>query len=338
MFEIDFWQVSISEKSADAITARWTRPDTSRMAVVVIDAGFTEFGNKVADEVEARYGTSDVDLVVSTHPDRDHIEGLALVLERLNVGELLIHIPRLHGYTQDAVGGGRADELVHIAARRGTKVTEPFTGDVFLGGILTVAGPTPEYYRQLLQEQVTGVAAAKLLGRRALAGARRIALKILRDEPPETLIDDQGGTTARNNSSVILNVFADAQRFLFTGDAGVPALSQAADYMDARGLSANPINFLDVPHHGSHHNVDPVVLDRLLAPSRAVGISPTAFISSSDKDEDHPSPRVLNALKRRDCRVFTTEQGSILHSSADAPPRLDYHALSPMPWVDESEE
>ena len=52
MHEFDFLQVTQSEKSGDAIAIRFTRSDNAEMAVIVIDAGYIDFGDILADHIE----------------------------------------------------------------------------------------------------------------------------------------------------------------------------------------------------------------------------------------------------------------------------------------------
>jgi beta-lactamase superfamily II metal-dependent hydrolase len=250
----------------------------------------------------------------------------------------MVHIPRAYGYTSDDVAAAQADELVAIASARGVGVRQPFAGEVALGGSVTVVGPSEPYYIQMLQEQTSKIAALSLALARAKARVIAKARQVLQEEPAETLVDDEGGTTPRNNSSAILSLASDGERMLFTGDAGVPALTQALDFIDANGLATLPLRFLDVPHHGSRHNVSAGLLNRILSPAARGSGTTTAFISSSDKDEHHPSPKVTNALGRRACAVFTTEDYAVInHHSPDAPPRPDYVPLTPTPWLDESD-
>jgi hypothetical protein len=63
---------------------------------------------------------------------------------------------------------------------------------------------------------------------------------------------------------VILHLVLDGHRLLLTADTGTPSLTQAADYMDALGLTATPLRFMQLPHHGSTRNVGPTILNRLL--------------------------------------------------------------------------
>jgi beta-lactamase superfamily II metal-dependent hydrolase len=330
VYEVDFLAVDPDGKSGDAITARFSTPSGSE-AVIVIDGGFTEIGVDIVNHVRRWYGTSYVDLVINTHPDADHINGLKTVLEQLRVGELLIHQPRLHGFTETDLNPEALDDLLAVARRRGVLVTEPFAGLQRFGGALTVLGPTQAYYEELLKEQLMTRSLAAVLAslyRKALAGARRVLPAL----PPETL-DDTGETTPRNDTSVITQLAVDGRRLLFTGDAGIPAIDAALDYAELSYLTSGALEFLDVPHHGSRRNLGPTVLDRLLNLQDSV----IAFVSASDSDPKHPSPKVTNALMRRGCRVYTTENGGKWHHSVDAPAR-GWPPAQPVPPLDEADD
>jgi beta-lactamase superfamily II metal-dependent hydrolase len=104
-----------------------------------------------------------------------------------------------------------------------------------------------------------------------------------------------------------------------TGDAGITSLHSALDFANSKGLNAQNLTWMQVPHHGSWKNISPSILNRLSAQ--------TALFSASSKGESvyHPSKRVLNAFKRRGMQVSGT--GS-LHShvrlcAGNTPPRTD---------------
>jgi beta-lactamase superfamily II metal-dependent hydrolase len=118
-------------------------------------------------------------------------------------------------------------------------------------------------------------------------------------------------------------------RLVLTGDAGIPALTVAADYMEDFGL-AGPLDFIQVPHHGSRRNVGPTILDRLLG---GYPQSPRAssFVSASRDDKKHPSRQVTNAFCRRGAPVCSTEGRAIRHGSPDAPVRPGWGPVDPLP-------
>jgi beta-lactamase superfamily II metal-dependent hydrolase len=331
VYEVDFLAVKPDGKSGDAITARFSTPTGTR-SVIVIDGGFTETGYELVDHIRRWYGASYVDLVINTHPDADHINGLTVVLEELTVRELLLQQPRQHGYTQADVNPEAVDDLLEVARRRNVPVTEPFAGLQAVDGALTVLGPTQDYYEELLKEQLEGrslAAAIALLLRKAKSMRRR---RVLPELPEEETLDNTGETSPRNNTSVITQLVVDGRRLLFTGDAGIPALDNALDYADFSYLTTPPLTFFDVPHHGSHHNLGPAVLDRLLIGEDNV----TAYVSASDTDPDHPSAKVTNALMRRGCTVYTTEDGGKWHHSGGLT-RNGWTTARPLPPLDESD-
>ncbi len=115
MHEIDFLKVGTEGKSGDAIALRF--PYQGIWAVVIIDGGFVDVGNELVEHVKQWYQTDHVDLVISTHPDADHINGLTPVLEGLDVGELFIHLPRLHRTDVSDWSAEAVDDLVRVALR-----------------------------------------------------------------------------------------------------------------------------------------------------------------------------------------------------------------------------
>jgi len=336
VYEIDFLKVGAAEKSGDAIALRF--PYQGRWVVVIIDGGFTDVGEQLIGHVLRWYQTSQVDLVISTHPDGDHINGLTPVLEQLDVRELFIHLPRVHRSDVSSWCPEPVDDLVRVARRRGVTITEPFTGESRFGGILTVVGPTQSYYESLLDAARLGAirGAAVSGGFSAAVGValRKLASRAVALLPEETLTDF-GETTERNNSSVVTLLTLDGQRVLLTGDGGIPALSQAADYLELLPSAGLPIALFQAPHHGSRRNLGPSILNRLLGPGGT--LRGEAIVSASDQAAKHPSPKVTNALLRRGYPVYSTEKAHLCFPS-DMPARPGWSTATPLPPLDESEE
>jgi Metallo-beta-lactamase superfamily len=334
MYEVDFLPVGDGDKSGDAIGVRFTRPDTGHTAIVLIDAGFEPNGEALVEHVKALYGTEHVDLVISTHPDLDHIGGLGVVMRELNVGELWIHRPGLHGHPGNS-GNRPAEQLVELAEAQGATVTEPFTGVNTFGQALVVAGPSTEYYEELLDEQAKTTKAASAPGARLVEAARRFGRRFLDAMPTETLFDDAGGTNPRNNSAVILDLQVEGKRFFFPSDAGVPAINAGLDALDYWGLTAQPITFLQVPHHGGRHNLDRNTADRLLG-TPVQEVNTTAFVNVAP-DSTRPRGKIVNALRRRGAPVSETRNRKIWHFSPDAPARPTWGPLDSLGWMDEDQ-
>lgn len=77
MYDLDFLPVGEGDRSGDAIAARFTHPVTGSYVHIVIDAGFEKSGEALVGHVKHHYGTDVVDLAVLSHPDGDHIGGMA---------------------------------------------------------------------------------------------------------------------------------------------------------------------------------------------------------------------------------------------------------------------
>ena len=335
MIDIDYLWVGEHEKTGDAIACQFTNPASGTNVVLVIDGGQRDDGTRLADHVRRYYGVDHIDLVVCTHPDNDHIQGLFTLFEEIPVGNLLIHRPRAYGYAGDEVKADLVDELISVATAAGAAIHHDFAGTNFFGGALTIAGPTEVYYQELLREQVGGVSLAASIAKALARAAAKVgnAIRSIGHDPGETLTSDNGGTTARNNSSIILDLRIDGYRALFSGDAGVPALDAAADAIDA-WLPSDRVDFFHVPHHGSRHNLDPATLDRLLGPIVPDSEIGSSFVSVGTEADDFPRPEIANAIRRRGYPVCATRGQSIRWHRGGAA-RTDYSPLEAIDWLAE---
>lgn len=350
-YEVEFLAVGEGSRSGDAIVASWIETCGARR-IVIIDGGYQTTGEKIVQLVHDRFGGSYIDLVISTHPDDDHSNGLVVVLEECTVGELLMHQPWNHGIVGAGLYHGRfADRRLRLEAMKsldavritaeqaleaGVLVNEPFTGETRFDGILEILGPTPEFYESLLPEfRAAGNSASALSAILAKAGG--LATKVRESLDIETLTDS-GETSAENNSSAIVQLNLNGQRIMLTGDAGIPALENAADYLGDTARSLDSLLFVQVPHHGSKRNVGPTVLDRLLG--RKLGydalLRPAVVSAASDGEPKHPARQVTNAFRRRGTPVYAT-QGKNLRYDYNAP-LAGYTAATPLPLYPEVDE
>ncbi len=346
MYEFDFLAVGEGERSGDAIAVRFTVPNRNQPVVGVIDAGFKANGGELVEHVERYYGTQTLDFALLTHPDLDHVGGMGEVVRGLDVRCLLLHRPALHGYGSNS-GAEPAEELAALVEEKGGTVVEPFAGVSGWDDSFFIAGPTEAFYEAMLeqQEEITkeaaagrGVVLAERLGRTRIAKA--IATK-LASFPVEIPFGDAGGDNPRNNSSAILSLMIDGRHSLFMGDAGVPAIDDALDALDARGRTTGDWPRLVVlPHHGSRHNLDLSTINRMLGGHVDAQSFGTA-VASVSAESDNPSPRVANAVGRRGYAVKRTAGMSFRHHY-DAPPRQGWEApvptLPPLTETDLSED
>jgi beta-lactamase superfamily II metal-dependent hydrolase len=357
-YEIDFLPVGDESKGGDAIALRYGNlyGTRSEQTVVVTDGGYTDDGEAVVEHIRQYYGTDTVDIVISTHSDQDHITGLEVVLEEMRVGQLLMHLPWQHS---DMLTEARefafksralsekveksfqaASDLEAIAERKSVPIVEPFAGMQTGDGVLRILGPSKAYYKELLTE-VEAIGAQSLAI--TLSEQLRKLLKAAARLVPETLwvetLRDDGETSPTNNSSVITLLTVDGRKSLLTGDAGIPALEQALDILEAEGFEPGTLRFAQIPHHGSRHNVGPSVLNRLLGPKGQSTQNSTAFASVPKKNPEHrhPHKKVTNAFHRRGYNVHIT-QGSTKRHHHDAPDREGWSTSTPVGFHNQVEE
>jgi hypothetical protein len=212
-------------------------------------------------------------------------------------------------------------------------------------GALRVLGPTQTYYKaqveQHLAEMATGQAAARMSasGGGIFTKAVDLLERALTYLPIETLGED-GDTGPRNNSSVVTLLTVDGERMLLTRDAGIEALNAAWDKYEAivGTFPDSPLDFFQAPHHGSKRNLAPSLLNRIFGQPGQNLLAPTSFISSAKQDPKHPSPKVTNALRRRNVEAYATESKNLLHKSSDVPMRPGYGPVAAIEPLDEDDD
>ncbi len=360
-FEVDFLPVGDGEKGGDAIALRYGKLDGTRsdQVVVVIDGGTKESGENLVKHIQEYYKTGQVNLVISTHPDADHSSGLTVVLENLKVDNLWMHRPWKHAQDiKDAFKNGRitgkglkesikkslenAYELETIAIKEGIPIFEPFSDLSKKDNQLIILGPSKEFYENLLPNfrETPEPKESEAWPEKIITFVKETVKEIAETWGVETLTDpEEGETSAENNTSTILLLQLDGKKFLFTSDAGIEALNNAIDKAEGLGIDLKKIGFLQIPHHGSKHNVGPTVLNRIVGERLREPKHLKTVYASAPKNGDpkHPSRKVVNALKRRGANAYATKGISMCQSSPDAPDR-GWKKADPLPFYDQVEE
>jgi len=325
-YEVDYIPVDGGEKSGDAIVLRFgnLNGQRSEQSIVVIDGGFKDSGELLVEHIGKYYGTDQVDLIISTHPDEDHISGLSVVLEKLKVGGLLMHKPWDHAADIKSFFKNKsitvsglekriekslqyASDLEDLATKKNISVFEPFQGLKLGGESVHVLAPSSDYYESLLPSfRSTPQPKAEFDILTQLRKPAGEAVKWIQDHIGIDLLNDDDDTTSpENNSSTIILFTVDDHKLLFTGDAGKTALLNAITYASSLGINLADLRFLDVPHHGSKRNLNSKILKRIKGD--------TAFVSASKDSKKHPARKVTNALQKHGMAVFVTRGGPLLH-------------------------
>src|SRR5665213_783451 len=259
----------------------------------------------LVNHIKKYYGTDTVNIALLTHPDTDHASGMRQILEKLKVKQLVMHLPWNHSadvkallddsrVTTNAIREkakrnlSAAREIEQLAIAKGIPISEPFAGVKTTDGVLTILGPTKEFYQEMLSgfkfmPEAELKSPVSLLAEALRAFGTTVAKWIAETWSTETLQEPAAdATSSENNSSVIFKLEVGGKNLLFTGDAGVPAIKSAISFADANGIALTGINFFDVPHHGSRRNFGPSIANRLFGNIRQNDAKDwTAFISAA---------------------------------------------------------
>ncbi|GAB6146786.1 ComEC/Rec2 family competence protein [Desulfocicer niacini] len=351
-FEIDFLSVG-NGKSGDAISIRYSIADNTRIHVV--DGGFQETGEQLIEHINDYYNSpSCIDAVVVTHPDGDHAGGLRILFDDFEIKELWMLRPWLYAdelidrfkrFTSVENLKKRLKELYpniskleELAEENGVPIFEPFQGSQI--GDFTVLAPSKEHYLNLVVESEKTPEATKAEQESILEAAGNLlkkAVNFIRSAWGEEVFPEED-TSPENNMSVVQFAKLCGENILLTGDAGRATLSEAIEYAPAEGLYLPGIDRIQVPHHGSRHNVNSEILDRILGPKQSsVSENFSAIISAAKEDKNHPRKAVIRAFIHRGGKVITTE-GVSVRTSRNAPQREGWSSANPVPYPEDQEE
>jgi beta-lactamase superfamily II metal-dependent hydrolase len=328
-YEVDF--LPVGDSYGDAIVIR--HGDDSGSFLHVVDGGRTDTADTILKHLQEYYPTFFINHMVVSHADNDHACGLIGVMKAVTVKHLWMNRPWLYadqvlhhfhgnftlqGLINDIKGRHPyLVELEQLANAQGTIIHEVFQGASI--GAFKVLAPTKARYIDSIPDLDKSPTSYRTEG---AAPQRSGLLKSIIDAAKqwfdeawdiETLAQNTS-TSASNESCVVQYAELDGNGILLTADVGPVGLTEAADYAAALGL--NRTKFVQMPHHGSRHNVTPAVLDRWLGPRQPQGtFIGTSFCSIGANKPDYPRGQVKNAFMRRGFKVYSTRTKWLSHSS-----------------------
>lgn len=357
-YEIDFIGINEeSSKDAAACCFRFFSKKHDRFITAIYDGGFSSHGKELVRLIKKYYSSEDkpcIDIVICSHSDDDHASGLSEVFDACSVRYLIMNRPWLYAkelYEQINDRRKTIDslerELKEIyssiakleekAMAQGTKICEAFSGKPCSDVPLWILSPSKDFFlKKIIESTKTPLKENNSTFCISKMGDTKSAT--IKDYWDKDAIREGEITSPENETSIVLyGDMGEDGAFLFTGDAGVQALTASAEKAEALGISLSKVTFHQIPHHGGRHNVSPSVLNRIVGNIQKKGstCTKTAYVSVA-KNSDHPKKMVANAYLRRGVKVFVVRTSSSWHH-VGTPNRPEYHTAIPLEFSENVE-
>jgi hypothetical protein len=311
MFQIEL----LPAQRGDALWITYGEPGALRH--VLIDAGPVETVATLIPVLEERIralpGRTDrVELLITTHIDADHIEGIVSLLSEPRRLRLFRDI-WFNGFKHLAPGllggpeGEQLTRLLETAPERwnrafdGGPVVMPDSGPITVplrGGLeLLLLSPTAAGLQKLVPKWERECRKAGLLPGHGAAVPRSSQREGLLGFDIDTLAAARYSRdrAEANGSSIALVATFDGKSVLCAADAHSEVLEQS---LDALGPGPHTFTAVKISHHGSRSNLSPKFLERVR--------SRNWLVSTNGANFGHPHAETL-------ARIITTQRKPVFH-------------------------
>lgn len=226
-----------------------------------------------------------IDVVLLTHPQKDHLQGLISVVQRYNVKYFVIGVEgnNTEGYKR----------LIQVLREKKVPVQNLFTGDSFTMGKVKFDVLWPER-KWVIAKMKPASPAGRQFNNLTMNQLNMNGSAIL------GLSTDQNV----NNFSYYLDLHYGKFQALFTGDGDSQIQPEVA-----AAVSLPDVDILKYPHHGSKTGMLPEFLDKI-KPELAV-------ISVGENSYGHPSKEALELLSSRAIKIDRTDKGGDVEIISD---------------------
>lgn len=342
-YEVDFLPIGEKSKGGDAILVRFGNLKLAKpeQKIVVIDGGYKSDGNKIIDFVQNVYKSNVIDLVILTHPDKDHVSGLITLFEceDIIIKQLVMHRPWNNDkinvdyfvdrrITDNSLNQrlkrafSLAYQLEQLANKSNIQITEPRLGSTFLDGVIKILGPNAQLYREsLISSSKTPIQIEGYTNTiKSFSSSSDYEYEFVDINTEIEWLDDEQTSSINQTSVVTLFSFDNNDKILLTGDTGKEGLQNVYNYVNDRNIDLTNLKIFQIPHHGSRKNISPTLLDCFNSSFYFISCPP-------EGDPKHPSRRLISVMYQKRLNVYKTG-GLNLNYECNAPSRIGYSSAS----------
>ena len=337
-YEIDFIATKENKGNADAICFRYEKD--SKFINVVYDGGSKVLANKLIEHLEEFYFKNDyypkIHYLICSHPDQDHASGLIEVIEKFEIGKIIMNIP--WNYIDDIwdnINDRRISkeslekrlkddypyvaEIEKLAKEKGIEIIEGFE-DKQINENLKILSPSKEFFIELLKKskKTKYLDESDYKSNIYTESAKNILSKFtnwIKELWGKDSLKEDVETSEENEMSIVLLGDMEENKFLLTGDVGLKGLEKAIEKGNKIGIPLTEVNFYQIPHHGSRHNLSPSIMNKMVGNivSEGIKLKKVAYASVA-YESDYPRKAVVNAFIRRGVQVYKTDGYTITYS------------------------
>ena len=297
--------------------------------------------------------------MICSHPDQDHASGLIEVIEKFEIGKIIMNIP--WNYIDDIwdnINDRRISkeslekrlkddypyvaEIEKLAKEKGIEIIEGFE-DKQINENLKILSPSKEFFIELLKKskKTKYLDESDYKSNTYTKPVKSILSKItnwIKELWNKDSLKEDVETSEENEMSIVLLGDMEENKFLLTGDVGLKGLEKAIEKGNKIGIPLTEVNFYQIPHHGSRHNLSPSIMNKMVGNivSEGIKLKKVAYASVA-YESDYPRKAVVNAFIRRGVQVYKTS-GYTLNRSFLMPKREGWSSIPELPFSEKVED
>lgn len=210
-------------------------------------------------------------------------------------------------------------KIEELAQEKGIEIIEGFE-DKQINENLKILSPSKEFFIELLKKskKTKYLDESDYKSNIYTESAKNILSKFtnwIKELWGKDSLKEDVETSEENEMSIVLLGDMEENKFLLTGDVGLKGLEKAIEKGNKIGIPLTEVNFYQIPHHGSRHNLSPSIMNKMVGNivSEGIKLKKVAYTSVA-YESDYPRKAVVNAFIRRGVQVYKTDGYTITYS------------------------